>query len=67
MDQRKGRDFVVHQRACLENLFLEYEETGKPALGQIKARKMSLGQRRRRASYCGSQAELGRTSAWQST
>ena len=34
--EKRGRDFVIHQRAYLENLFLEYEEQGRSSLGNIK-------------------------------
>lgn len=27
--EKRGRDFFIHQRAYLENLFLDYEENGK--------------------------------------
>eukprot|EP00913_Durusdinium_trenchii_P031096 g29120.t1 len=34
--EKKGGNFVIHQRAYLENLFLEYEESGKANLNQVK-------------------------------
>ena len=34
--ERRGRDYVIHQRACLENLFVEYDEKGRSSLGNIK-------------------------------
>ena len=34
--ERRGRDYVIHQRAYLENLFMEYDEKGRSSLGNIK-------------------------------
>ena len=34
--EKKGQDFIIHQRAYLESLFMEYDEQGKASLGQIK-------------------------------
>ena len=34
--EKRGNDYVIHQRAYLENLFLEYEEQGRSSLGNIK-------------------------------
>lgn len=56
--EKKGKNFILHQRAYLENLFLEYEESGQIKTRTRKAPRMpkmwplcASGQRRDREEW----------------